>query len=73
MTIVVVAEKPSVARDIARVLGARKQAQGFLEGSNSDIATEFTSIILAQRGFQANARTITVADNMLEEVIGLAR
>ena len=33
MTIVVVAEKPSVARDIARVLGARKQAQGFLEGN----------------------------------------
>ncbi len=32
MTIVVVAEKPSVARDIARVLGARKKAQGFLEG-----------------------------------------
>ena len=33
MTIVVVAEKPSVARDIARVLGARKKAQGFLEGN----------------------------------------
>ena len=48
-------------------------AQAFLEGSNSDIATEFTGIILAQRGFQANARTITVADNMLEEVIELAR
>ncbi len=33
MTIVVVAEKPSVARDIARVLGARKKAQGSLEGN----------------------------------------
>ena len=33
MTIVVVAEKPSVARDIARVLGVRKKAQGFLEGN----------------------------------------
>jgi len=33
MTIVVVAEKPSVARDIARVLGARKKVQGFLEGN----------------------------------------
>jgi DNA topoisomerase-3 len=33
MTIVVVAEKPSVARDIARVLGARRKAQGFLEGN----------------------------------------
>ena len=33
MSIVVVAEKPSVARDIARVLGARKKGQGFLEGN----------------------------------------
>ena len=33
MTIVVLAEKPSVARDIARMLGARKKAQGFLEGN----------------------------------------
>ena len=33
MTIIVVAEKPSVARDIARVLGARKKARGFLEGN----------------------------------------
>ena len=33
MTIVVVAEKPSVARDIARVLAAGKKVQGFLEGN----------------------------------------
>ncbi|RKT44962.1 type IA DNA topoisomerase [Thiocapsa rosea] len=33
MTIVVVAEKPSVARDIARVLGARRKGEGFLEGN----------------------------------------
>ena len=37
MTIVVVAEKPSVARDIARVLGARKKAQGFLEGNGYEV------------------------------------
>jgi flagellar hook protein FlgE len=47
--------------------------QGFLEGSNTDLATEFTNIIIAQRGFQANARTITTADTLLEEVINLAR
>jgi hypothetical protein len=34
MTIVVVAEKPSVARDIARVLGARRKAEGHLEGND---------------------------------------
>ena len=33
MTTVVVAEKPSVARDIARVLGARRKAEGHLEGN----------------------------------------
>ncbi|HSO83562.1 DNA topoisomerase, partial [Thiocapsa sp.] len=33
MAIVVVAEKPSVARDIARVLGARRKGEGFLEGN----------------------------------------
>ncbi|WP_296695511.1 type IA DNA topoisomerase [Thiocapsa sp. UBA6158] len=33
MTIVVIAEKPSVARDIARVLGARRKGEGFLEGN----------------------------------------
>jgi DNA topoisomerase-3 len=33
MSIVVVAEKPSVARDIARVLSARKKAEGYLEGN----------------------------------------
>jgi flagellar hook protein FlgE len=47
--------------------------QGFLEGSNTDMATEFTNIIIAQRGFQANARTITTADMLMEEVISLVR
>jgi flagellar hook protein FlgE len=57
----------------AGLAGRGTITQGFLEGSNTDMATEFTGIIVTQRGFQANARTITVADNMLEEIIGLAR
>lgn len=48
-------------------------AGGFLEGSNTDLASEFTNIIISQRGFQANARTITTADALLEEVISLVR
>jgi flagellar hook protein FlgE len=48
-------------------------AGSYLEGSNTDLATEFTNIIIAQRGFQANARTITAADTLLEEVISLVR
>ncbi|MCB0270308.1 MAG: flagellar basal body rod protein FlgG, partial [Calditrichaeota bacterium] len=34
---------------------------------------EFTKMIVAQRGFQANARTITVSDEMLSEVTNLKR
>ena len=44
-----------------------------LEGSNVDIAEEFTRLIVAQRGFSANARTITVSDEILEEVTNIVR
>ncbi|MCR9293695.1 MAG: hypothetical protein NXI32_13305, partial [bacterium] len=46
---------------------------GHLEGSNVDIAQEFTQLIVAQRGFSANARTITVANELLEELTNLIR
>lgn len=46
---------------------------GALEQSNVDLADEFTKMIVAQRGFQANARTITVSDDMLSEVTNLKR
>ena len=44
-----------------------------LETSNVDIAEEFTKMILAQRGFQASARTITVSDELLLETLNLKR
>ena len=44
-----------------------------LEMSNVDISEEFTRLILAQRGFQANARIVTVSDGMLEELVNLKR
>lgn len=44
-----------------------------LEQSNVDIAREMVDMILAQRGFQANSKTITTADSMLSEVIQLKR
>lgn len=44
-----------------------------LEQSNVDIAQEFTQMILAQRGYQANARSITVADELLVETLNLKR
>ena len=45
----------------------------YLERSNVDIALEFTQLITAQRGFSANARTITVTDEILQELTGLIR
>lgn len=44
-----------------------------LEGSNVDLATEFTSMITTQRGFQANSRVITTSDTLLEELVNLKR
>lgn len=46
---------------------------GALEISNVDLAQEFTSMIVAQRGFQANARVITTSDDMLNELVNLKR
>jgi flagellar hook protein FlgE len=44
-----------------------------VEMSNVDLAQEFTSMITAQRGFQANSRIITAADEMLQELVNLKR
>ncbi|NLG36794.1 MAG: flagellar hook protein FlgE [Clostridiales bacterium] len=44
-----------------------------LEMSNVDLANEFTEMIIAQRGFQANSRIITTADEMLQELVNLKR
>ena len=50
-----------------------KIINGVLEMSNVDLATEFTEMITAQRGFQANSRVITTSDSMLEELVNLKR
>lgn len=44
-----------------------------LEMSNVDLSKEFTEMIIAQRGFQANSRLVTVSDTILEELINLKR
>jgi len=44
-----------------------------LEESNVDLAQEFVNMIMTQRGFQANSRSITTTDSMYEEVINLKR
>jgi flagellar hook protein FlgE len=51
--------------------GAGSIHGGSLEKSNADVATEFVNMIQAQNGFQANARTIRVANDILRELTSL--
>ena len=46
---------------------------GTLEMSNVDLAGEFTNLIVAQRGFAANSRTLTATDEMLQELMNIKR
>ncbi|MFZ4619123.1 MAG: flagellar hook protein FlgE [Bacteroidota bacterium] len=48
-------------------------ASGALEQSNVDLPEEFTKMIVAQRGFQSNARVITTSDEILNEIVNLKR
>ena len=69
----------ATANSGAAVLGAAGSpgrgslSAGTLEMSNVDLSQEFTNLIVAQRGFQANSRIITTSDSILEEVVSLKR
>jgi flagellar hook protein FlgE len=45
----------------------------FLEMSNVDLAAQFTNMIIAQRGFQANSRVITASDEILQDLVNIKR
>jgi flagellar hook protein FlgE len=51
--------------------GSGTLVQAALENSNVDLVTEFTDMIVTQRAFQANSKTIKVSDEMLQSVLGL--
>jgi flagellar hook protein FlgE len=54
--------------------GGRGDLQGnSLEMSNVDLAQEFTNLIIAQRGFQANSKVITTSDELLNDLVNLKR
>ena len=53
--------------------GRGQISSGYLEMSNVDLAQQFTSMITAERGFQANSRVITASDQMLQELVNLIR
>ena len=67
------ANSGSPAETQAMTGGAGSIHGGALEKSNSDVATQFVSMIQAQNGFQANARTIRVANDILRELSNLIR
>lgn len=55
------------------VAGAGSLLAGALEMSNVDLTEQFTDMIVTQRGFQSNAKTIQTADTLLETVLSLKR
>ncbi|HPB80750.1 MAG TPA: flagellar hook protein FlgE [Spirochaetota bacterium] len=57
----------------ANSAGRGKVVAGTLEMSNVDLSDQFTDMIITQRGFQANSRTITTSDQMLQELLNLKR
>jgi flagellar hook protein FlgE len=55
------------------IAGKGKIIAGTLEMSNVDLSEQFVDMIVTQRGFQANSRTIQTADQLLQEVLTLKR
>ena len=53
--------------------GAGRIAAGYLEQSNVSLADEFSNMIITQRGFQANTRIVTAADEILQDLIQMKR
>ena len=53
--------------------GRGKVLMNQIEMSNVDLAQEFTNMITAQRGFQANSRVISSSDEMLQDLVNLKR
>jgi flagellar hook protein FlgE len=55
------------------IAGKGKIIAGTLEMSNVDLSEQFVDMIVTQRGFQANSRTIQTADQLLQEILSLKR
>ena len=58
---------------VAGIGGRGTLTGGTLEGSNVDLGQEFTNMIVAQRGFEANAKVITTSDELLQDLVNLKR
>ncbi len=62
-----------VIGDPGGAAGGGTLSAGCLEMSNVDLAQEFTNMMIAQRGFQANSKVITTSDELLQELVNLKR
>lgn len=54
-------------------IGMGQLVTGALEASNVDLAEQFSRMIMAERGFQANSRIITASDEMLQDLVNIKR
>ncbi len=59
--------------DAPETVGRGTIVANALEMSNVDLAEEFTDMVITQRGFQANSRTISTSDEILQELVNLKR
>jgi len=57
----------------AQTGGRGSISSGYLEMSNADIGSEFTNLIVTQRGFQANTRIVSTVDEMMQDVLQMKR
>ena len=76
VTITGTGNNPSNPPDSSEAIGQGKGIKirnAGLEASTADVATEFSNMILTQRGYQANTRIVTVTDSMLEELVNMKR
>jgi flagellar basal-body rod protein FlgG len=53
--------------------GLGQVQQGYLEGSNVDVVSEFVQMVLAQRAYESNSKVIKAADDMYSQVNNLSR
>lgn len=67
----VLSSAPSIG--IAGTKGIGQVIANALEGSNVDVATQFTNLITYQRGYQASSKVITTADQMLQQIMDIIR
>jgi flagellar hook protein FlgE len=67
------ANSGTVTRGIPGSGGLGSTVAGVVEMSNVDLAQTFTNMITAERGFQANSRVISTADEMLQDLVNLKR